>query len=286
MRLSSITDTLEGQASLDSPANAIADAVGKAVPSGPIKDALSGTWLGHALHPMLTDLPIGFWTSAMVLDLLGGRKGRKAADLLVTLGIVSALPAAATGLSDFADTAGSERRVGVVHAAANTAALTFYLLSRRARRKGRRTRGVALGLLGGGAATVGGYLGGHLLETLGIGVDNTAFENGPSDWTVAGATEDLVEGSPVLMHVDGVGVVVVERGGRVLALADRCTHRGGPLHEGELRGDCIVCPWHGSTFRLDDGEIEQGPAAQPQPAFEARITDGKVEVRRAVTTPR
>ncbi|HEX2850823.1 MAG TPA: Rieske 2Fe-2S domain-containing protein [Acidimicrobiales bacterium] len=285
MRFSSIPETIEAQESLDGLAGKVADVIAKVVPTGPAKDALSGTWLGHALHPMLTDLPIGFWTSSMVLDLVGGKKGRPAADLLVTLGILSALPTAATGLSDFADTVGAERRVGVVHAAANTVAVTCYLLSRRARRKGKRVRGVALGFLGGGAATVGGYLGGHLLETMGIGVDTTAFDRGPSDWTVAGSTDELVEGAPVRMDVAGVGVMVVERGGGLDAIADRCTHRGGPLSEGDLVGDCIRCPWHGSMFRVDDGSVQHGPATQPQPAYEARITDDKVEVRRARTRP-
>src|SRR4051812_20281538 len=151
-----------------------------------VRDVLSGTWLGHPVHPMLTDLPIGFWTSAWVLDLLGPRRHRDAARVLVGLGVLSALPAAVTGASDWADTTGRAERVGVVHAAANTTALGLYAASWVARRRGHTTRGIALATAGAAAATVGGYLGGHLTQVLGVGIDASRIpDDALAEWTRA-----------------------------------------------------------------------------------------------------
>lgn len=280
MQLRRIPDAVESAAFLDAPADALMGAVSRAIPAGPVKDALSGTWLGHALHPALTDLPIGFWTSAWMLDLVGGKRSANAARMLVGLGIASAVPTAVTGASDWADTAGPDKRVGLVHATANSIALACYVVSFVHRVRGRRAKGVLWGWYGAAAATVGGALGGHLVQALGIGVDHTAYDDGPGDWTAAGPARDLVEGQPIRTSADGVDVVIVQEGDRLLALADRCTHRGGPLHEGEVVVGCVECPWHGSRFRLEDGEVEQGPAVRPQPRYEARLVDGVVEVRR------
>jgi nitrite reductase/ring-hydroxylating ferredoxin subunit/uncharacterized membrane protein len=279
MQLRRFPDALESAAFLDAPADALMGAVSKAIPAGPVKDALSGTWLGHAVHPALTDLPIGFWTSAWMLDLIGGKRSANAARMLVGLGIASAIPTAATGASDWADTAAPEKRVGLVHAAANSIALACYIVSFVHRVRGRRTKGVLWGLYGATAATVGGALGGHLVQALGIGVDNTVFDQGPEEWTAAGSALDLVEGEPMAVTADGIDVLIVQEGDRLLALADRCSHRGGPLHEGDVVLGCIECPWHQSRFRLEDGEVAQGPAVHPQPRFEARVVDGVVEVR-------
>ncbi len=280
MRLRRFPEAIEGFAFLDSPSDAVSKVVGRAVPAGPFKDALSGTWLGHALHPLLTDLPIGFWTSAWMLDIVGGKRSAPAAQKLVALGIVTAIPTAASGASDWADTAGGEKRVGLVHGAANSVALAAFVASYLHRRRGNRAKGIAWGWLGAAAATAGGHLGGHLIEALGVGVDNTVFEAGPQDWLDVGATTEAVEGSPHLVDAGGVPVLVVRDGLRLVAVADRCTHRGGPLHEGPVEGGCVTCPWHGSVFRLEDGEVERGPAALPQPKYEARERDGRIEVRR------
>ncbi|HUP84172.1 MAG TPA: Rieske (2Fe-2S) protein [Acidimicrobiales bacterium] len=275
-----LPDAIESASFLDAPADALMQAVSKAIPSGPLKDVVSGTWLGHPLHPALTDLPIGFWTSAWILDLIGGRRSANAARMLVGLGIASAIPTAVSGASDWADTAEPEKRVGLVHATANSIALACYVVSFVHRVRGRRAKGVVWGWFGAGAATVGGALGGHLVDALGIGVDNTAFDPGPRDWTAAGSAAELREGRPVTFSTGGVDVLVVREGDRLLALADRCTHRGGRLHEGDVVVGCVECPWHQSRFRLEDGEVAQGPATRPQPRYEARVLDGVVEVRR------
>lgn len=267
---------------LDGGAERLSTAVRGLVGSGALKDGLSGTWLGHALHPLMTDVPIGTWTSATLLDLLGGRGTEKAADRLIGVGVAAALPTAASGFSDWADTtltSDSVRRIGAVHAVANTAALALYGLSWAARKRGRRGRGVALALAGGGALAVGGHLGGHLSYSRGVGVDQTTFEYGPSDWTTALPDGELSEGESKTVDVADVTLMVTRRDRRVYALRDRCSHRGGPLHEGEIEDGCVVCPWHKSAFRLEDGSVASGPATAPQPAYDVRVRDGSIEVR-------
>lgn len=279
IRLHGLAQRAEEAASLDGPAERVARAVTRIVPPGAVKDTLSGTWLGHPLHPVLTDLPIGLWMSAVVLDLAGGERGRGGAETLTGAGILAALPTALAGASDLADTAGAPRRVGVVHAAMNSAALAAFTASWAARRRGRYGAGVAFGLAGSAALAAGGFLGGHLVYGQGVGVDQTVYEPLPEEWTPLATEDDLEDGRPVKADVAGTDAVVVRRGGRISALANRCNHRGGPLDEGQLDGDCIVCPWHASVFRLDDGEVVAGPAAARQPALEVRVAGGKVDAR-------
>jgi nitrite reductase/ring-hydroxylating ferredoxin subunit/uncharacterized membrane protein len=267
---------------LDSPAEAIADQVNRRIGRGALGDLLAGTWLGHALHPFLTDLPIGTWTSATLLDLFGGPESDTASDRLVAFGVAAAVPTAVTGVTEWADTTKSDpqvRRIGVVHGVANTAALAFFAVSLAARRSGNRRRGKLLGLAGMGALTVGGHLGGHLSYSKGVGVDQTTFEERPTDWTVALADATLGEGEAKAVEVDGVTVLVTRQFGRVYALSARCAHRGGPLHRGGIANGCVTCPWHGSTFRLEDGSVERGPSAYPQPVFDVRVREGSIEVR-------
>jgi nitrite reductase/ring-hydroxylating ferredoxin subunit/uncharacterized membrane protein len=269
---------------LDGPAEAVAKQVRGAIPKGPVKDALSGTPLGHALHPLLTDVPIGSWTSAVLLDVLGGRASQPAAERLIGIGVLASLPTAATGLNDWADTTPASdevRRVGAVHAVANVTALALYSGSLAARRSGRHGRGVALGLAGLGALMVGGHLGGHLSYAQAVGVDQTALERRPGDWTDVLADADLPEGALRGAEVDGHAVVLARTGGQVHALAGRCAHRGGSLSEGEIVDGCVECPLHGSRFRLDDGSVERGPSAYPQPVYETRVQGGRIAVRAA-----
>jgi nitrite reductase/ring-hydroxylating ferredoxin subunit/uncharacterized membrane protein len=271
-------------AALDGPAEAVAGAVRGAIPRGPVKDLLSGTPLGHAIHPLLTDLPIGTWTAAALLDVLGGRDSRPAAERLVAIGVLAAAPTAATGLNDWADTtpaSDSVRRIGAVHAVANVAALGLYAASCAARRGGRHGRGVALGLAGLGALTVGGHLGGHLSYSKAVGVDQTALEARPDEWTVVFDEGALPEGELRSARLHDSTVLLARVNGEVHALADRCAHRGGALHEGELVDGCVECPLHGSRFRLADGSVERGPAAYPQPRYETRVRDGRIAVRAA-----
>lgn len=278
-RLAAATGELEA---LDAPAKRLAKVARSALPGGPVKDVLSGTFLGHPLHPLLTDLPIGSWTSALMLDWVGGPDSRTGARRLIAAGILAAIPTAAAGYSDWADTEVSSptvRRTGIVHAAANVTALGFFTASYLARRRGRGGR--ALALTGAGALAAGGHLGGHLSFAEGVGVNQTAFEDGPGDWTPTVTEGELAAGRPVCARAGDVNVLIVRDGDGIHALDDRCTHRGGPLHEGEVADGCVTCPWHGSRFRLTDGSVERGPASSPQPLYETRVSDGRVEVRRA-----
>jgi nitrite reductase/ring-hydroxylating ferredoxin subunit/uncharacterized membrane protein len=276
-----IAEGIEGLEALDVVSEPLQKVVRAAVPQeSELKDVLSGTWLGHPLHPPLTDVVIGAWTSALLLDLLGGEEGREAADRLVVAGIVAAVPTAAAGLSDWAELRGGSRRVGSVHAVGNTTALVLHTLSSLARRRGDRRRGVALSALGYGVASFSAWLGGHLSFAKGVGVNQTAFEELPSEWTPVLDESRLQEGEPTGARADGLGVVLVRRGGRVHALADRCSHRGCSLHKGTLNDDgTLTCPCHGSTFALD-GSLVKGPATSPQPAFDVRSNEGRLEVRR------
>src|SRR2546423_6577553 len=174
-------ERIDNAAALDPAVKAVRNAVNSALPPGPLRDTLNGVWLGHPLHPLLTHVALGLWTGALVLDVVGGKKGRKAADRLIALGVLSAVPTAAAGLADWDDLDPPELRAGLVHAAANTTAVVLFSSSWVARKRGRRGRGFLLALAGSAATTVGGYLGGHLTYRLGAGVNRNAFEHLPSD---------------------------------------------------------------------------------------------------------
>jgi nitrite reductase/ring-hydroxylating ferredoxin subunit/uncharacterized membrane protein len=278
-------DLIERLSSLevvDAPAQAIAKFVRNTKAPAKVNEALSGTWLGHPVHPLLIVVPMGSWISGVLLDWLGGEDAETAADLLLGTGIAGAIPTVATGYADWADTepaSDSVRRIGIVHAACNGGAAVLFGASLAARAGGSRGKGKLLALLGLGAMGAGGYLGGHLSYAEGVGVDTTTFEEYPEDWTQALADAALGEGEMKAVQVEGADVLIARRGGRVYALADTCVHRKGSLADGELIGDCVKCPLHGSVFQLSDGSVEQGPAAYPQPVLEARVNNGSIEVR-------
>ncbi|MGH3973147.1 MAG: Rieske 2Fe-2S domain-containing protein [Pseudonocardiaceae bacterium] len=257
----------------------------KLVGTGRTKDLLSGTWLGHPAHPLLTDIPIGAWTSALLLDLMGifggaGAASRRGADTLVAVGVVTALPTTVSGLSDLSDEVeDSILAVGAAHALCNVAAVSLFTASYAARRRRKRTRGIALSVIGTGALAASGFLGGHLSFRKGLGVDHNVFEEPIGDWTVVLDASELPEGDPQQVTVAGNEVLLYRTKDVVYALANRCSHRGGPLHEGEIEGHEITCPWHSSRFRLQDGSVVQGPAVAPQACYETRIHEGKIEIR-------
>lgn len=277
-RLDALVGAIEHADFLDrvsAPVAALEKKLGVALPWW--KNLASGTFLGHPLHPLLVAVPIGSWTAAGVFDLVGDRKG---AQRLVALGILSALPTMATGGSDWAYTDGAEQRVGLVHATSNSLTLSAYAISWWERRRGHQGRGVAWSMVGAATMGVGGWLGGHLAYALGVGVDTTAFQHTEEEWTPAAATEEVRVGELTGGDANGVPVVLTRLAdGRVVAMADRCTHRGAPLHDGELVDGCVVCPWHASEFDLD-GSVLRGPATRPQLVYETSEADGQVLVRR------
>ncbi|ABW13389.1 Rieske (2Fe-2S) domain protein [Parafrankia sp. EAN1pec] len=273
-----LLDRLEREQRLDAPAEAVSGFWSAALRSERLRDVLSGRQLGHPLHPAAILVPAGTLLSATMLDTTGGAALRPAARRLVGLGLLSAGPAALAGWSDWLDTKGAERRVGLVHAASNVVGLASYAISWRQRRRG--ARGLAASLAGAAALGLGGWLGGHLAYALGVGVDTTAFQRGPAEWTDVLATSEVTT-ELRQVEIDGVPVLLTRVNGQVVAISDRCTHRGGPLHEGERTGGCVRCPWHGSQFELASGEVVQGPATRPQPVYEVRETGGRVELRRS-----
>jgi nitrite reductase/ring-hydroxylating ferredoxin subunit/uncharacterized membrane protein len=280
--LSPLVDALESAPALDKPGKAVGKTVRGVLGPGVLKDALSGTWLGHALHPVLTDVVIGTFLSATLLDLLGGDDDGRAAERLLSVGIAAYGPTAVTGVNDWADAEPADpavRRVGLVHAASNAIALSLYTSSLVSRKRGARGRGKLLAAAGTAVMGAAGYLGGHLSFTQGVGPNQTVFDEGPDDWSDAAAAADVREGEPQAVVVGDTPVLLVRHGHGVHALHNRCSHRGCLLSDGELDGDTVECACHGSRFSLGDGSVERGPATAGQPAYEVREKDGRVEIR-------
>ncbi len=261
---------IDASAQLEALGDKVSSAIQPNVPPGLVRDLLSGTPLGHPAHPLCTDMVIGAWTSAFFLDCVPTATNRRAARFLVGTGLLCALPTVATGLSDVADTAGASRRIGMAHALTNLTGTALYYGSWRARRRGHDVTGIAWGMAGTTVVTLGAYLGGHLSFRRGIGVDNTVFDHTPH--TVSVAYHDVDEGRVIGVDVEGVRVAVARHDGKVRALVARCSHRGGPLDEGQIVvDDCLECPWHGSRFSLGDGAVVRGPAVAPQPVVEVVV---------------
>ena len=278
-QLRSVVSRIEHLDALDHVARVVEPLAQRLTQSDAVKRALSGAPLGHRLHPLLTDLPIGWWTAATLTDVFAWRSGERAARRLVGFGVLASLPTAATGLSDWNDTYGPERRVGVTHMAANTAGLLMQVASWRARRRGHHVRGALLGAIGLGAVAAGGYLGGHLVFVQRVGVDREVPVLDEETWHTVCRLDELVDGEPIGATVEGVRIALVQSASAVYALAAVCSHAGGPLDKGRVRDSTLVCPWHGSAFCLSDGTVMRGPATSPQPVYETRIRGDLVEVR-------
>lgn len=274
--LHSLTERLGAVEAVDG----VADPLGRgaaALTSAPeVKTALSAAWLGHRLHPLLTDAVIGTWLSAGLLDALDRDDGRSS-EALIAAGLVSAVPTVAAGLSDYSDLSGRARRVAAVHAVANALAGGLQAASLLARRAGARRSGRLLSLAALAVTGASGYLGGHLSYAMGVGVDHTAFNEGPDDWTATVPAAE-VGSEPKVVAAGEREVLLLRDGDTVVALDNRCSHAGWRLSGGSVDDGCITCPAHGSTFRFD-GQVVRGPAASPQPTFAVRVRDGVVEIK-------
>jgi nitrite reductase/ring-hydroxylating ferredoxin subunit/uncharacterized membrane protein len=281
--LQPLVDAVESATALDPPGKTVGKTVRGLIGPGAVKEALSGTWLGHALHPVLTDLVIGSFLSATLLDVIGGDDDGSAAERLITVGIAAYGPTALTGVNDWADAEPADpavRRVGLVHAGSNAIALSLYTSSLVARRRGAHGRGKLLGAAGAAILGFGGFLGGHLSFTQGVGPNQTVFDEGPEDWTEAAATGDLRDGEPKAMVVGDTPVLLLRHRDHVHAIHDRCSHRGCSLAAtGEVDGETVECGCHGSRFSLRDGSVQRGPATAGQPAYEVRERGGRVEIK-------
>ena len=280
--LSGVLTRVEQARALDGVSDKIQGIVQKV--SGPqaVQDALHGTWLGHPLHPVLVQVPVGAFVSASVLDLVPG--SRRASTTLIALGVAAAPPAVAAGWMDWSQMTRDRRRVGLVHASANAVAIGFYVGSLVARLSGNHARGKVLALTGLSLAGAGAYLGGHLAYAQGGGMNQASpdLNRVPEEWTSVGSLSSLPDGKPTVRRIDDVPILLYRNGGTVSAMIERCSHETGPLGDGEVVGSgsdaCVVCPWHGSTFRLTDGVAVHGPAANDQPMLRSRVTGGMVEV--------
>ena len=252
-----------------------------------VKDLLHGTWLGHPLHPVLVQVPVGSWLSAGILDAVPPL--RPAATVLIGTGVAASVPAALSGAADWSEQDAGVRRLGAIHASLNVAALGLYVGSLVARARGRGGLGRVLSYAGLGLATGSAAVGGHMsyAQSSGASHSATAARAMSSDWIDLGPLDDLPEGRPALRTGSGSGVAVplaaVRRGARVDVFVGACSHLSGPLDEGtveEIRGTtCLVCPWHGSAFDLDNGEPRRGPAANPQEKLEVSMDAGRVMAR-------
>jgi len=252
-----------------------------------VKSLFNGTWLGHPLHPVLTDIPLGAWTLAIIFDLIylfGQRSpmARSAAEILIAVGVVAALGAAVTGYTDWGDTVDRERRIGLSHGLLNLIATLLYAVSLvlRLTTPGQGA-GITVSWIGYVLLISAAYLGGELVFNIGTGVNHHAWQQQPTDWTPAMRAGDLVEGKPQMADLNGTPVFLLKRGDVITAVSDTCSHAGGPLHEGTLEGQVVVCPWHASRFDLRTGAVRGGPATVPLVRYDARITEGRVEVRRS-----
>jgi nitrite reductase/ring-hydroxylating ferredoxin subunit/uncharacterized membrane protein len=279
---STVTGRLEEAERLDPATEQVGRLVTKLLPPGTVKDALHGRWLGHQLHPLLVALPIGMWSGATLLDFTAGPDGHRAAQRLVGAAVLLVAPTAAAGWADWSELGAFQRpkRVGLVHAAANNLTTVVYAASWLARRRGDHARGRTLALVGAMGLGVGGYLGGHLAYSQGVGVDRNADEQKePREWTDAAAAADVPADGLLRIEVAGQQVVLVRASGQLHAMGATCSHYGAPLDQGTVENDCLVCPWHGSRFRLSDGSVARGPATAAQLSYDVRVDGNRVQLR-------
>ncbi len=279
-----LTDRLERSKSMDRPISALAKAVHARIRPGPLRDMLHGVPAGKPMHPPLAGITLGCWTSAALLDF--AKADPRAVRVLLATGIATSLPTAAAGLTDWSSLHREQQRVGFVHMLSNVAALGLFSASLLARVRGRDHAGRALSYAGLAAVSLGGYLGGHLAYRLSAGTNHAPQVSHlvPLGWHDLCLYKDLPEGRAVSRRLGYLQLFVLRHNEGVTVLVDRCPHLAGPLHQGRLVMEdgepCVVCPWHGSTFRLEDGSVKHGPATAPAPTFETRVRrDGTIQVR-------
>jgi nitrite reductase/ring-hydroxylating ferredoxin subunit/uncharacterized membrane protein len=242
-----------------------------------IKNALHGTWLGHPLHAELTDIPIGTWTAAVVCDVIDittdQHQWGESADATLTLGIIGALCAAVAGLTDWEDTDPPARRTGLIHGLVNIAGVGLFAGSAIARKRKLRGLGRSLAALGYAVASTTARLGGNMVFEHRVGVEHTAGQTFPDHFVPVLAEPELQDGTLWRVEYQGAPVLLARRGDRLFALAEKCSHWGGPLSEGKIIDDSVRCPWHGSRFALEDGRVIDGPAVHPQPCANSQWPD-------------
>lgn len=258
-------------------------------PIRPLKDFLNGTWLGHPLHAVLTDAPIGIFTAVIVLDVLDLRI---AADVTLVLGVLSMAAAALAGLADYSDTDGTPRTRATLHGTLMVVGLLVYLASLAVRASGPidRVVPIALSIVGFVIVSAGAYVGGDVAYVLGNMINRHAWRGAGTKWLpielpaggdIGGDLMKLPESTPTKARLGINNLVLIRQGEAILALHEQCAHAGGPLSEGSIVDGCIECPWHGSRYRLGDGHLRRGPSVYDQPTYEVRRSEGGWEARRS-----
>ena len=254
-----------------------------------LKSLLNGTWFGHPLHPVITDVPVAAWMITAVFDVLwlisptAFAWAARGAEVTVLLGLLGALGAIVTGLTDWSDTYGAERRVGLNHALFNALATMLYLVSfvlRLLQAPGDSILAAIIGFVGLASVIYAAYLGGDMVFTKGTGVNHTAWEAAGDDYEAVLAVESVEENKLYRVTAAGVPAVLLRQGLQFYAISATCPHAGGPLDEGALEGDVVECPWHGSRFCMHDGRVLTGPATVNAPRYDVRVRNGQVEIKR------
>ena len=258
-------------------------------PGHGLKTFIHGTWLGHPLHPVITDIPLGAWTLAVIFDIIylfnRTTTWTTAADLSIIIGVVAALGAAVTGYTDWNETIDRERRVGVAHGLINTLVLIIYVASLIVRGAGgNRGLGIVLALVGYALVISAAYLGGEMVFSIGTGVNHHAWQAVPEKFTKVLLEGRLNEGTLIKAMAGDTPILLYKKGDTVCAISETCSHAGGPLSEGELDGNLVQCPWHASRFDICTGQVRGGPATISQVRYETRIQNGQIEVRRSEDT--
>ncbi len=282
--LDALIDRIERDERLSTVAEKLKGTLEPLISDGFVRDTLTGRWLGHPAHPALVIAPLAGWLSGTLLDLAGGPAARQSARRLVGAGTLAAMPAAMSGAADWLTTDSAEERVGTVHAALADGAAVMYATSWLLRTRRHHRAAVAVGLIGAGLAGATAFLGGHLSFRRGVGVSTVAYQSGPTDWTPVELDDTPTPDRPTRAVIDAIAYAVVARAGDDEApphvVESRCSHRGGPLHEGAVVDGCLECPWHGARFDLETGEVRRGPASVPQPVYEVRRDGATTLIRR------
>ena len=248
-------------------------------PLRPLRDLFNGTWVGHPLHALLTDAPIGALTMSIILEVLGQEV---AADVSLDFGILAMLGAMVAGLADLSETDGRRRTRATIHATLMTVAVVLFLISLGLRASGsERALPLLLLVIGYLILAFAAHTGGLIVYAMGNMVDRHAFLSSGSKWAALEAPAEIPEGRPVLATLGFQRLALVRSGDAIHALHAECAHAGGPLEEGTVVDGCLECPWHGSRFRLADGRAVRGPTAYDQPVYEVRQAEaGGWEARR------
>jgi nitrite reductase/ring-hydroxylating ferredoxin subunit/uncharacterized membrane protein len=246
----------------------------------PVRDFLAGTWLGHPVHALLTDVPIGALTMVIVLDVIGQPT---AADVALLIGVLSMLASALAGYADYSTTDGRARVRATVHSTIMVISLVVYVVSLAIRATGpaSRTLPILLSIAAYLILALGAYVGGDVVYALGNMVDRHAWRSSGTKWQHLDLT-DIPEGSLVKANAGAQALVLIRTGSTILALHEQCAHAGGPLSQGTVVAGAVECPWHGSRFELASGRRRRGPTVYDQPTYEVRPAEsGGYEARRS-----